>query len=48
MNKKHFLNTGIESTEEQYVAPEIEIIEMETSGVLAGSGDTPDLPGEDW
>ncbi len=37
------------ATEQQYVAPAIEIIETETSqNLLGGSADAPDMPGEGW
>ncbi|WP_185741315.1 hypothetical protein [Prevotella heparinolytica] len=37
-----------EAAEAQYVAPDLEVIGMETSGVLAGSGDVPGMPGNPW
>ena len=39
------------STEkETYISPTIEIVDIETEQNIlqAGSGDSPDLPGEDW
>ncbi len=50
MNRKE-INQLAAVTEEQYVAPQIEMIEIETSqNVLAfgGSGETSDFEGEDW
>lgn len=35
------------ATEQQYVAPAIEIIHIETSQNILG-GSVPDMPGEDW
>ncbi|WP_019208424.1 hypothetical protein [Phocaeicola abscessus] len=36
------------AAEGQYASPQIEVIEVETSQVLCGSGTLPGLPGEDW
>ena len=47
MNKKNTFPQGAES---QYAAPQIEVIEVETSqNILGGStAPLPELPGEDW
>ncbi len=51
MNRKE-INQLAAVTEEQYVAPQIEMIEIETSQnilALGGSnGETSDFEGEDW
>ncbi len=48
MNKKQ-TNESAAATEQQYVAPEMEIIEVETSqSLLGGSAGAPDMPGEEW
>ncbi len=48
MNRKE-INQLAAVTEEQYVAPQIEMIEIETSqNILGASGDTSDFEGEDW
>ena len=43
-------NTFPRGTEQEYVAPHIEIIEVETSQNILGGSSTPlpGLPGEDW
>ncbi len=47
MNKKNTFPQGAES---QYAAPQIEVIEVETSQNILGGSTTPlpGLPGEDW
>lgn len=45
--KTNILETEKMTTEEQYVAPQVEIVELDTTqSVLSGS--IPDLPGENW
>ena len=42
-------NTFPQGAEQEYAAPHIETIEVETSQVLCGSTNPlPGLPGEDW
>jgi hypothetical protein len=39
----------LSATEEQYISPDIKVIDIEIShAILAGSGDLPGMPGEDW
>lgn len=41
--------TILSATEEQYMTPDIEVTDIEISHtILAGSGDLPGMPGEDW
>ncbi|BBD44889.1 MAG: hypothetical protein PHT14_00385 [Petrimonas sp.] len=41
--------TTLSATEEQYISPDIEVTDIEISHtILAGSGDLPGMPGEDW
>lgn len=48
MEKEKLIEQAPEAAEAQYAPPSLEVIRMETSGVLAGSGDIPGMPGEDW
>ena len=43
-------NTFPQGAEPQYAAPQIEVIEVETSHNILGGSTTPlpELPGEDW
>lgn len=36
------------SEKENYISPDIEIVDIETEQNILASGSVPDMPGEDW
>lgn len=48
MNEEKSINQPAETTEAQYVAPQIEVIEVETAQNLLGGSPLPNMPGKPW
>ena len=43
------MKKGIRSTKiENYISPDIEILDIEIEQNILASGSVPDMPGEDW